>query len=231
MKNIRLDKYLADMSVGSRAEVKIMIKRGNVAINDNPVKDPGFKVSDQDTVICMGKSVSYVQFEYYMLNKPGNVITATEDKKDKTVMDLIASSRKDLFPLGRLDKDTEGLLLITNDGDLAHSLLSPRKHIPKTYYVELDKNILPEYTEIFKAGVKLEENFTTSPAIFEIISDKSAMLTIYEGKFHQVKRMFEAVDNKVIYLKRVSMGELTLDDSLSPGEYRPLSNDEINLLK
>lgn len=231
MKNIRLDKYLADMGVGTRTEVKNLIKKGKVLVNDQVIREPSYKVSDSDKVNSEGLDISYECYEYLMLNKPAGAVTATQDKKDKTVMDYIVSKRHDLFPVGRLDKDTEGLLIITNDGDMAHSLLTPKKHVAKTYYVELEKDILEEYTREFENGLVLRDGTNTKPAILETIDSKRVYLTIYEGKFHQVKRMFEAVDNKVVYLKRMSMGSLKLDKELKLGEFRPLTKEEIDNLR
>ena len=170
-----------------------------------------------------------------MLNKPAGVISATEDKFSETVVDLIKSSkRKDLFPVGRLDKDTEGLLLLTNDGDLAHKLLSPKKRISKVYYARIDGRVTNEDIDTFKQGVTLEDGYETMPADLTILrSDESSEieLTIYEGKFHQVKRMFESIGKEVTYLRRLSMGPIELDENLLLGEYRALTADEINLLK
>ncbi|MBQ4068930.1 MAG: 16S rRNA pseudouridine(516) synthase [Lachnospiraceae bacterium] len=231
MKNIRLDKYLADMGVGTRTEVKGIIKKGAVVVSDKIIKDPGYKVSIEDSIICNGQNVVYESFEYLMLNKPAGYITATEDKKEKTIMSLIKSKRNDLFPVGRLDKDTEGLLLITNDGDMAHRLLSPKKHIAKKYYVELEKVIENDYIKSFEAGIVLKDGTKTRPGKLEVIDNNTVYLTIFEGKFHQVKRMFEALDNKVKYLKRVSMGTLILDKTLELGKFRPLTEDELEKLR
>lgn len=231
MKNIRLDKYLADMGVGTRTEVKNLIKKGRVCVNETVIKDPGYKVNDEDNIKCDGANVSYKVYEYYMLNKPSGYITATEDRREKTVMDLIVSNRHDLFPVGRLDKDTEGLLLITNDGEMAHNLLSPKKHVAKTYYVELENDIELHYEEAFEKGIILKDGTLTKPGKLEKIDNKSVYLTIYEGKFHQVKRMFEAIDNKVLYLKRMTMGTLKLDDRLELGGYRELTTEEIENLR
>ncbi len=231
MKSIRLDKYLADMGVGTRTEVKNIVKKGKVIINGQVIKDPAYKVSDKDKVECEGINIIYESFEYYMLNKPAGVVTATEDKRDRTVIDCIISKRHDLFPVGRLDKDTEGLLLITNDGEMAHKLLTPKKHVAKTYYVELENDLSTDYIEKFDEGIILKDGTKTRPGILEIINNKKGYLTIYEGKFHQVKRMFEALDNKVIYLKRISMGSLRLDKELKTGEFRALTEEEIENLR
>lgn len=236
---MRLDKYLADMGEGTRQEVKKQIRRGSVTVNGETVRSPERKVGEEDQVCLDGRQVSYAKMEYFMLNKPAGVVSATEDRRDRTVLDLIADrKRKDLFPVGRLDKDTEGLLLITNDGELSHRLLSPRRHVDKTYYVEV-KGCATEVTKrAFLEGVDIgtvEEPLVTMPADLEILEagqDLSRVrLTIREGKFHQVKRMFQAQDMEVLYLKRESMGPLRLDESLAPGEYRLLAEDEIKRLK
>jgi 16S rRNA pseudouridine516 synthase len=182
----------------------------------------------------MGKKIAYEQFEYYMLNKPAGVVSATIDARDKTVIDLIEEkNRKDLFPVGRLDKDTEGLLLITNDGELAHQLLSPKKHVDKVYYAKVEGHVTDEDVELFQRGVDIGEKEQTLPAKLVILQSgviSEVHLTIQEGKFHQVKRMFEAVNKKVIYLKRLSMGTLQLDETLLPGEYRRLTEEELQRL-
>lgn len=233
---IRVDKYLADMGIGSRSVVKNYIKKGRVSINGVVQKQTDLKIIvGQDVITFDGKIVSYIYNEYYMLNKPSGVVSATRDSESKTVIDLIEGKRrKDLFPVGRLDKDTEGLLLITNDGELAHKLLSPKKKVGKTYFAKIDGRVEDNVIEIFKNGIKLEENFTTLPAELVILSndelESEIELTIYEGKFHQVKRMFEAVGRKVTYLKRLSMGSLKLDSSLKVGNYRPLTEEELEHL-
>ena len=235
MGKIRLDKFLADMGLGTRSEVKKEIHKGQVRVNGIPERSPEYKLDIQkDLVEVNGRQISYAQQEYYMLNKPAGVVSATEDKKDMTVLDLIQEKqRKDLFPVGRLDKDTEGLLLITNDGLLAHQLLSPKKHVKKTYFVRVENPVSPEDIKILEEGVDIGEEKRTLPAEISCLSPEknSLCLTIKEGKFHQIKRMFQAVDNKVLYLKRLSMGSLTLDETLVPGEYRPLTKEEIERLK
>lgn len=235
MGKIRLDKFLADMGLGTRSEVKKEIHKGQVRVNGIPERSPEYKLDIQkDLVEVNGRQIFYAQQEYYMLNKPAGVVSATEDKKDMTVLDLIQEKqRKDLFPVGRLDKDTEGLLLITNDGLLAHQLLSPKKHVKKTYFVRVENPVSPEDIKILEEGVDIGEEKRTLPAEISCLSPEknSLCLTIKEGKFHQIKRMFQAVDNKVLYLKRLSMGSLTLDETLAPGEYRPLTKEEIKRLK
>lgn len=233
---LRLDKYLSDLSVGTRSEVKVLIKKGRVKINGELCKSPEQKVDTaQDVVTVDGKELVFKRFEYYMLNKPAGVVSATTDNRFETVTDLIESSnRKDLFPVGRLDRDTEGLLLITNDGELAHNLLSPKKHVDKVYFAKVKGNVGREDIRLFKEGLVVDDEFTALPAELTVLKEgniSEITLTIREGKFHQVKRMFEAVEKEVIYLKRLSMGSLILDESLLPGEYRELTGDEIKKLK
>lgn len=232
---IRLDKFLADMGVGTRSEVKTYIRQGKVFVDGQVVKSADIKIdTDKQNVICNGHPVAYEIVEYYMLNKPAGVISATTDPKDETVIDLIKNKkRKDLFPVGRLDKDTEGLLLITNDGELAHRLLSPKKHVDKVYFAKVEGKVTEKDAKAFLEGVSIGNEEVTKPAKLEILrSDEISeiRLTIQEGKFHQVKRMFEAVDKKVIYLKRLSMGSLVLDESLALGEYRLLTKEELDKL-
>jgi 16S rRNA pseudouridine516 synthase len=239
---MRLEKLLAHTGHGSRSEIKRIIKNGLVRLNDRPVKDGGVQVHPkQDLITVDGKSVHYREFIYLMLNKPQGVISATEDSRERTVLDLLDEeyAHFELFPVGRLDKDTEGLLLLTNDGKLAHNLLSPRKHVPKTYFAEVEGAVTDRDGERFLAGVALEDGYVAMPAKLTILvpGDPTAgrlskiELTIMEGKFHQVKRMFEAVDKKVVFLKRIAMGALLLDDHLAPGTYRELTESELNELQ
>ena len=232
---IRLDKYLADMGIGTRTEVKKLIRQGKVKIGDAVVKVPEQKIDTAtQKVFCEGQEVGYEEYEYYMLNKPAGYVSATTDAKDQTVLDLITDKkRKDLFPVGRLDKDTEGLLLITNDGDLAHRLLAPKKHVDKLYYAQVEGVVTEEDVKAFAQGVNIGEGEVTRPAVLEILKSDAISeihLTIQEGKFHQVKRMFEAVGKKVVYLKRLSMGTLKLDENLKLGEYRALTEEELKHL-
>ncbi|MBQ8803994.1 MAG: rRNA pseudouridine synthase [Tyzzerella sp.] len=232
---MRLDKYLADMGIGTRTEVKKLIRQGKIAVDGAVIKSPEAKIDTEKNLVTLGgKPVSYETFEYYMLNKPAGVVSATTDAKDKTVIDLIETrKRKDLFPVGRLDKDTEGLLLITNDGELAHRLLAPKKHVDKGYYAKVEGVVTEEDQKAFAEGVSLGGGEMARPAELEIIvSDEISeiRLTIQEGKFHQVKRMFESVGKKVIYLKRLSMGTLVLDETLALGEYRKLTEEELKAL-
>ena len=232
---IRLDKFLADMGVGTRSEVKKYIRQGKVKVDGVVERSPEAKIDEKkQQVSCFDKTVGYETFEYYMLHKPAGVISATTDAKDKTVIDLIESKkRKDLFPVGRLDKDTEGLLLITNDGELAHRLLSPKKHIDKVYFAKVKGVVTEEDQRIFAEGVSIGQGEMAKPSKLEIlVSDEISeiRLTIQEGKFHQVKRMFLSVGKEVIYLKRLSMGTLQLDETLALGEYRPLTEEELKQL-
>lgn len=233
---MRLDKLLAHNGFGTRKDVKKMVRKGTVKVNGVPERDSSAHINPAvDDVTVLGESVTYQEFVYLMMNKPSGVISATEDSREETVIDLLTADhqRFEPFPVGRLDKDTEGLLLITNDGKLTHELLSPKKNIPKTYYAKIDGIVTEADTEAFAEGVTLEDGFHTKPGILKIISSDDISeieLTITEGKFHQVKRMFEAVEKEVIYLKRLSMGTLLLDETLEPGDVRPLSEQELNHL-
>lgn len=231
---MRLDKFLSNAGVGSRSQVKNLIKKGMVSVNNNIARS-GDDVIDEnhDVIICQGKRISLVKYRYFMLNKPAGVVSATEDNLDKTVLECISTEdRKDMFPVGRLDKDTTGLLLLTNDGELAHNLLSPRKHVDKTYYVTCEKEVSESQIEALRKGVDIGDDKMTLPALARRgLQTNELYLTIREGRFHQVKRMLQAVDNKVISLKRISMGSLKLDEKLNPGEYRALTAEELNDLK
>lgn len=232
---IRLDKYLADMGCGTRSGVKQAVKKGAVSVNDVPVKRPEEKIdTEADRVAFQGKTVSYSKYEYYMLNKPAGVVSATEDRRERTVIDLIEEKqRKDLFPVGRLDKDTEGLLLITNDGEMAHRLLSPRKHVDKVYYARVKGNVTEEDVRLFAQGIDIGDEKPALPAELVILKNGEVSeieLTVREGRFHQVKRMFASVGKEVVYLKRLWMGPLVLDRNLKPGEYRKLTKEEIDRL-
>ncbi|MGN1140532.1 MAG: pseudouridine synthase [Oliverpabstia sp.] len=228
---LRLDKYLADAGVGTRSQVKQMIRKGQIAINGEPVKKPDQKVDAvNDKIEVMGKEIRYQKYRYLLLHKPAGYVSATEDKKEQTVLSLLPEElRKDLFPVGRLDKDTEGLLLLTNDGALAHRLLSPKKHVDKTYYARVRGQVTDEDKTAFLQGVDIGDEKDTLPARLEILEsaeESQIFLTIQEGRFHQVKRMFEARGKKVVYLKRISMGPLSLDEGSKPGDYRELTVEE-----
>lgn len=230
---IRLDKFLCEMEVGTRSQVKELVKKGMVSVNGEIIKKADFKFDETAAKVCVKeKELSYQKFYYYMLNKPAGVVSATTDHHDKTVLDLLKDAPgKELFPVGRLDKDTEGLLLITNDGELSHNLLSPKKHVDKTYLVETAEIVTDEMIGQLEQGVDIGEEKMTLPAKVTCLEDKKIELTITEGKFHQVKRMLKAVENEVVYLKRLSMGSLALDADLALGEYRSLTEEEIAQLK
>ncbi|AKI55928.1 rRNA pseudouridine synthase [Listeria monocytogenes] len=231
---MRLDKLLSHTGFGSRKEVKPLLKSGAVVVNGTIQKDSKTQVNpDKDQITVHGTPVVYQEFVYFMLHKPQNVVSATEDNVSETVIDLLAQedTLTDPFPVGRLDKDTEGLLIITNDGTLAHNLLSPKKHIDKTYYAKIDGDVTAADVEAFAAGIELDDGYTCKPASLEIITPNEINVTIQEGKFHQVKRMFAAHGKTVSYLKRISMGNLQLDESLELGEYRPLTEAELAILQ
>lgn len=229
---MRLDKYLSDMGIGTRSEIKGYIRKGRLKVNGQSVIRPEMQVSGDDDILFDGKTISYVSMEYYMLYKPSGVLSASRDGREETVVDMITDrKRKGLFPVGRLDKDTEGLLLITNDGELAHRLLSPKRHVPKVYFVRVDGRITEETVLQFQDGIRVDGEFTALPAKLTIlrsdVSEAEAELTIYEGKFHQVKRMFAAEGLTVTYLKRLSMGSLVLEEALGKGGFRPLFKEEV----
>ena len=235
MSTMRLDKFLAQNSYGTRSEVKKILKTGSITINGVPAGKPEFKVDpERDTICCGGKPIVYEPFLCLMLNKPADCVTAASDRMHKTVMDYIDHPRRDeLFPVGRLDIDTEGLLLLMNDGDLAHRMLSPRHHVEKTYFVRTEGKITEEDAAAFAEGVDIGEKNNTLPARLKILKSDSfseAELTICEGKFHQVKRMFESRGKRVTYLKRISMGPIVLDTSLAPGQWRTLTKEETEIL-
>lgn len=239
-KTIRLDKYLSDMTSETRSKMKEYIRKGRITANGVVIKSPETKVDTENDEICIdGKQVGYVEYYYYMMNKPQGVITSTEKGRTKTVMDVLKETEvncprfEELSPVGRLDKDTEGLLLITNDGELNHKLLSPKNHVDKVYYAKLKHPVKASDIENFAGGLDLGD-FICKPAKLEICDSENkfaAKITISEGKFHQVKRMFEAVENEVMYLKRLSMGSLVLDENLELGEVRELTAEEIIRLK
>lgn len=232
---IRLDKILADMGCGTRSEVKKEIRKGLVTVDGSVEKDPGRLLKGSESITFRGERLVYEAVVYYMLNKPSGVVSATEDRKQKTVLDLITEGRKkDLFPVGRLDIDTEGLLILTNDGEMAHRLLSPAHHVEKTYFAKVRGRLTEEDVRAFAEGLELSGDFTALPAKLEIGAAgevSEALVTICEGKFHQIKRMFLKRGCEVLYLKRLSMGPLVLDEKLNPGEYRRLTEEEIRLLE
>lgn len=273
-KSIRLDKMLGNLGYGTRSEIKQLVRLGKVTVNGSAVKDPGMKLDPHlDRVALDGEPVAYREEVYVMMHKPAGLVSATEDRRDRTVVDLLPDELGVLspFPVGRLDKDTEGLLLLTNDGKLAHELLAPRRHVPKTYRALVEGEAGEEDAAAFRTGVALDDGYVTLPAHLRVLHvakpgeapadremaeaiermratpalrrdeleraqrDRSPLswieLTIHEGKYHQVKRMFAAVGKRVLYLRRVAMGPLELDPALGPGEWRELTEAEIEALR
>lgn len=228
---LRIDKYLADCGIGTRSEVKQYIKKKQILVNGELIAKPDIKIDEnKDEVYFQGKKVVYEKYVYYLFHKPQGCVTAKQDNLHKTVMEYFPEDlKKILAPVGRLDLDTEGLLLLTNDGELTHHLLSPTHHIPKTYYAILDKPVPEEAISLFEKGMDIGDEKFTLPAELKLLNETntfSAELTICEGRFHQVKRMFASVGCKVTYLKRLSMGGLSLGD-LPLGAYRKLTREEI----
>ena len=237
MKKERIDKLIASQGLLSRNDVKTMIKRGEVSVNGVVIKDSSVKVSYEDDIVVNGKPLKQTEFTYIMLNKPKGVVSASEDKRDKTVIDILPDElkRKNLFPAGRLDKDTTGFCLITDDGDFAHRILSPSRHVDKTYIATVDKKInFANARKAFKDGIVLADGTVLLSADLELLSDddnQSFKVVIKEGKYHQVKRMFASLGTTVIELKRVSIGGLVLDDNLEEGEARLLTTEELSKIE
>lgn len=253
---MRLDRFLCEMNIGTRSQVKTALRQDVVTVNGLVVRDGGLKVDELGDRVCFqGQALAYRKFVYYMLNKPAGVVSATQDNTADTVVSLLGGdAMKDIFPVGRLDKDTTGLLLLTNDGELAHRLLSPKRHVDKTYRVTIERPLSEEERLKLEQGVDLGEAWRdnealrgkealrgneashgksrgrTLPARVEVVSDSQILLTIHEGRFHQVKRMLRAVDNQVLALERVAFGGLVLDEGLRPGEYRELTKQEVDSL-
>ena len=230
---VRIDKILSELGFGSRQEIKKHVKAGKIRINDNLVKKPEEKLnSEVDKLFFEGKEVEVEEFETFILYKPTGYVCATKDNVHKTVMELIDSKRKNIVPVGRLDLDTEGILILTNDGNLNHRLVSPSSHVDKTYYAIFEGKLNENAVEMTKNGLDIGEGEVSKPAKLEIISSNEIMLTIHEGKFHQVKRMVKALGGEVTYLKRVAFGGLRLDDlKLKKGESRKITEIEMEMLK
>ncbi len=231
---MRLDKFLCDRNMGSRTQVKAMIRRGLVMVNGGTVQSPEQKIDEmRDLVCCQGQTLRPGGYVYYMMNKPAGVVSAVRDHRETTVLDLMKGCslpREGVFPVGRLDKDTEGLLILTNDGETAHRLLSPKRHVDKTYLVTPARALSEEERKRLEQGVDIGEDKPTLPAKAETLKDGRLLLTIREGKYHQVKRMLLATDNRVIALKRVAFGGICLDEGLKSGEYRELTCQEVEIL-
>ena len=230
---MRLDRFLCELNLGTRSRVKKEIKAGLVSVNGVTVLRPEEQIREAADLVCYkGQPCVYEEYVYYLLHKPAGVVSATKDKRDRTVLDLLAGEgRSDLFPVGRLDKDTEGLLLITNDGPLAHALLSPGRHVDKEYECHLAHTFDDHQRELLEQGVDIGEKKKCRPAVVRILTEKKITLTITEGRFHQVKRMLHAVGNEVVYLKRIRMDRLQLEDSLEKGAYRRLTDEEVESLR
>ena len=226
-KAVRLDKFLADAGAGTRSEVKKFIQKGKVQVNGVPAKKSEIKVSEEDEVVLDGNRISQApEFVYYLLNKPAGCVSATEDRNDRTVMEYVPSDRKGIFPVGRLDKDTEGLLLITDDGDFAHSITTPKKHVDKKYVAKLDGEITEDTVKAFSDGIEFSDGTKCRSAVLECDKNdkKTGIVTICEGKYHQVKKMFLCCGLKVVHLQRISIGGLYLDSNLHIGECKLLTD-------
>ena len=233
----RLDKIISNLGFGSRKEIKTIARKGLIEVDGKIIKDSGTLIDPEKSIIKVnGEEVYYRKYIYLMMNKPDGVISATTDNREETVIDLLEVEHQvfEPFPIGRLDKDTVGLLLLTNDGELNHRLRSPKYHVDKVYYAKIDKRVTEEDIEAFKNGITLDDGYKCKEGKLEILSatdeGSEVKVTIQEGKYHQVKRMFEAVDKKVVYLKRIKFGGLLLDSDLEEGEYRELFDEEIDLL-
>ena len=234
----RLDKVLSNLGYGTRKEIKQVVRKGLIEVNGEIVKDNGMQIDPEvDKILVNGEEIFYRKYIYLMMNKPDGVVSATFDNRDETVIDLLEIEHQvfEPFPVGRLDKDTVGLLLLTNDGELNHRLISPKWKVDKVYYAKIDKKVTEADIKKFKNGITLDDGYICKEAKWEILessdSGSEVMITIQEGKFHQVKRMFEAVDKSVVYLKRVEFGTLQLDEDLEEGEYRELTEEEVAILK
>ena len=243
---MRLDKLLAELTGMTRSQARDVIVKGRVCVNGEVRKQTAEQVKEESDVLTLdGKILTFQKFVYYMLNKPAGTVSATQDREAKTVLSLLSEEdrkRRNLFPVGRLDKDTEGLLLLTDDGMLSHKLISPKKHADKLYFAKLAGEITEEDIKLFASGMKVDEELTAMPAVLRRLNETelsvflpeggfAAAVTLQEGKFHQVKRMFAAIGNEVLYLKRMAMGGVSLDESLKPGEYRPLTDEELRTLQ
>ncbi|HEY9061165.1 MAG TPA: pseudouridine synthase [Pseudobacteroides sp.] len=233
----RLDKVVSNFGYGTRKEIKAMVKNGSIKVDGQVVKDSGIHIDpNSSTIEINGEVLNYKEFIYLMLNKPQGVISATFDQRHKTVVELMPEEvfHYKLFPVGRLDIDTEGLLIMTNDGDLAHEVLSPKKHVRKKYYALINGEVIESDKKAFAEGITIDDGYKTMPALLDIIRSgitSEIELTIVEGKFHQVKRMFEAIGKEVRFLKRIEMGGVLLDESLKPGECRELTKEELETLR
>ncbi|MCL6590634.1 MAG: rRNA pseudouridine synthase [Firmicutes bacterium] len=239
---MRLDRFLANQAYGSRSEARRLIRSGKITVNGRTAQDESMQINPSaDQISCLGQAIRYREFIYLMLHKPAGVVSATVDGRERTVLDLIDPKyrHKNLFPVGRLDKDTEGLLILTNHGALGHQLLAPKQHVPRQYYAKVEGMVSTADQEAFRNGILLEDGYRTLPAELEIIkkgensggSCSEVTVVLREGKYHQIKRMFQALGKRVVYLKRTAMGDLRLDPALQPGEYRELTDEELEILR
>ena len=243
---MRLDKLVAELTGMTRSQARDVIVKGRVCVNGEVKKTTAEQVKEDSDVLTLdGEKLTFQKFVYYMLHKPAGTVSATQDRDAKTVLSLLTAEdkkRRNLFPVGRLDKDTEGLLFLTDDGMLSHQLISPKKHADKLYFAKLARDITDDDIKVFASGMKVDEELTAMPAVLRRLSDTElagflpsggfgAAVTLHEGKFHQVKRMFAATGNEVLYLKRMAMGGVYLDETLAPGEYRSLRSDELQTLQ
>lgn len=234
----RLDKVISNLGYGSRKEIKQLARKGLIEVDGEIIKDSGYSVDPEKSIIKVnGEEIFYRKYIYLMMNKPAGVVSATFDNRDETVIDLLEIDHQafEPFPVGRLDKDTVGLLFLTNDGELNHRLISPKWHVDKVYYAKIDKEVKENDIKAFKEGIKLDDGYVCKEGKLEIINSSEegseVLVTIQEGKFHQVKRMFQALGKEVIYLKRIKFGGISLDEDLEEGEYRELTEKELELLK
>ena len=232
---MRIDKFLSNMGIASRTESSKAARSGLVLVNGAPVRKADIHIDpEKDVITYCGRKIEYRKYTYILMNKPDGVVSATEDGRDKTVIDLLPEElqKLDLFPCGRLDKHTLGLVMLTDDGDLAHRLLSPKNHVKKKYRFESKFPLTDEEIEYLEKGATLEDGYVTKPSQIQLNGDKkSGYITLVEGKYHQIKRMLESVNNKITYLERVTFGPLTLDGSLDRGEWRFLTKNEIDELE
>lgn len=234
----RLDKVISNLGYGSRKEIKQLARKGLIEVDGEIIKDNGYSVDPEKSIIKVnGEEIFYRKYIYLMMNKPAGVVSATFDNRDETVIDLLEIDHQafEPFPVGRLDKDTVGLLFLTNDGELNHRLISPKWHVDKVYYAKIDKEVKENDIKAFKEGIKLDDGYVCKEGKLEIINSSEegseVLVTIQEGKFHQVKRMFQALGKEVLYLKRIKFGGISLDEDLEEGEYRELTEKELELLK
>lgn len=234
----RLDKVLSNLGYGSRKEIKGIAKKGLVTVDGVVIKDSAFQLDPEKSVITVnGEEINYRKHIYLLMNKPDGVVSATYDKYDHTVVDILEPEDAvfEPFPVGRLDKDTVGLLILTNDGDLNHRLISPKWHVDKVYYAKIDKEVTEKDVKAFEKGVTLDDGYKCMPAGLEILTSSEegseVHVTLQEGKFHQVKRMFESLDKKVVYLRRIKFGPIDIDEDLEEGQYRELTDEEVEMLK